>query len=56
MESNILQQISKLPAKEKRQIRAAINHDLGTLYAAQQRRKKIVSAKTQIEQGLEKEM
>lgn len=44
-----LQQISELSDKEQRQLKALINHDLGTEYAAQQRRKEIMKARMEIE-------
>jgi len=49
----ILEQIAELPAKEKRQIRAFVNHILGTEYAAHQRRKKVMTEETKIKLGVD---
>lgn len=48
-----LRELSELSDKEQRQLKALINHDLGTLYAAQQRRKKVMEARMEMESELE---
>lgn len=49
MDRITLEQISKLSDKEQRQLKAVINHNLGIEYAAQQRRKKIMKARMELE-------
>lgn len=44
-----LQEIAELPDREQRQFRAATNHFLGVQYAAQQRRKKIMTERSKLE-------
>ena len=51
-----LQQIAELPEKKQRQFKACCNEYLGQQYAAQQRRKKIMSERTKIELGIESEV
>lgn len=51
-----LQQIAELPEKEQRQFKACCNEYLGRQYAAQQRRKKIMSERTKTELGVESEV
>jgi len=43
------QQIAELPDKEKQQLWAVTNHFLGQQYAAQQRRKRIMKARLELE-------
>ena len=49
-----LKQISELSDKEQRQLQAWINHDLGTEYAARQRKKQVMEAKQELEHNKEK--
>lgn len=49
MKPTTLQHISELSDKEQRQLKACMNHYLGTLYAAQQRRKKVMKARMELE-------
>lgn len=46
-----LQQISELPDKERMRFFAYVDKCIGRLEAARQNRKKVMSAKTQIELG-----
>jgi len=56
MNSINLRQISELSDNEKRKFQTWINHYLGRLYAAQQRRKRIMSERTKIEYEIESEV
>lgn len=50
-----LQQITELPEKERRRFLVWCNEFCGQQYAAQQRRKKIMTERTKMELGVETE-
>lgn len=49
-------QISELPDKEQRQLQAWINNDLGKEYAAQQRRKQVMTERMKTESEVQDEL
>lgn len=51
-----LKQISELPDKERRQLRACTNEYLGQLYAAQQRRKQVMTERMKTESEVQDEL